>query len=506
MRMNKNIYTRTITGINWNLARVIVLSILKFAASIFLARLILPADFGIIVIATILTGFIGLFSTIGLGSAIIQKKILAENHIRISFTLSIIFGILIYIIIWFLAPFIAIFFKETKLTLILRIISVVVPMNGITTIGKSMLMREIKFKSLFFIDIISFFIGYLLIGIILALTGFKIWSLVFGIIANQFINLILILFITRMPKKLLIKVKESKELLGFGSGISLINIFIFFANNIDNIIIGRFLSSNQVGLYNRAFNLMKLPFTNISEPISNVLFSSFSGLQDDIKNIEKAFLRSINSVALISFPVLISMALLSKYIILGLYGPNWEGSIKVFQILCISGVLKVIYNLIGSVTRATGKVFAEVWRQFVFVAILVGGAVIGIHYGIEGVGIAVLLASIWLYLSMASISIKILKSSWKNYFLSQLYGFYISIILLVLILVMIFAVEKFLPLVPIIYKLLIFVFIIILAYLSCIIFLPKKVKGSIPGWIMENYSGHLPSFIQKFLKKSFNRN
>ena len=504
--MNKNIYTSTIIGINWNLIRVVVLTILRFIASVVLARLIVPADFGIFVIALIVTGFIGLFSTIGLGSSIIQKKLLDERHIRISFTLSIIFGILIYVIIWFLAPFIALFFKETRLVLILRIISVSVPMNSIATTGMSMLQREMKFKSLFFIDATSYFVGYLLIGIILALSGFKVWSLVIGVAAEQFINLVLVLFITKFPKKFLIKIKESKELLRFGSGIGLINIFTFFANNIDNIVIGRFLTSGQVGLYNRAFQLMKLPSIGISEPVSNVLFSSYSGLQDDIKSIEKAFLRSINAVALISFPILISMALLSKYIILGLYGSNWEGAIKVFQILCIAGILKVIYNLTEPVTRATGKVFAEVWRQFVFVVMLAGGVVIGVHYGIEGVGIAVLAASIWLYLSMASISIKILKSSWKNYFLSQLYGFYLSIILLVLILFMVFAVEKLLPLVPIIYKLLIFVFIIILAYLSCIIFLPKKVKGSIPGWIMDNYLGRLPSFIQKFLKKSFNRN
>jgi len=504
--MNKNIYTSTIIGINWNLIRVVVLTILRFIASVVLARLIVPADFGIFVIALVVTGFIGLFSTIGLGSSIIQKKLLDERHIRISFTLSIIFGILIYVIIWFLAPFIAIFFKETRLVLILRIISVIVPMNSTATTGMGMLLREMKFKSLFFIDVVSYFAGCLLIGIILALSGFKVWSLVIGIAAEQFIYLVLILFIAKIPKKFLIKIRELKELLGFGSGIGLINIFTFVANNIDSIVIGRFLSSGQVGLYNRAFQLMKLPFTGVSEPVSNVLFPSYSSLQDDIKNIEKAFLRSINAVALISFPILISMALLSKYIILGLYGSNWEGAIKVFQILCIAGILKVIYNLTGPVARATGKVFAEVWRQFVFVAILVGGVAIGVHYGIEGVGVAVLAASIWLYLSMASISIKILKSSWKNYFLSQLYGFYISIILLVLILIMVFAVEKFLPPVPIIYKLLIFVFIIILAYLSCIILLPKKVKGSIPGWIMDNYSGHLPSFIQKFLKKSFNRN
>ncbi|TET14032.1 MAG: lipopolysaccharide biosynthesis protein [Actinobacteria bacterium] len=503
--MNKNIYNQTVTGINWNLRRVIVLTILKFIASVVLARLILPADFGIIVIATILTGFTGLFSTIGLESALIQKKLLNESHIRISFTLSIIFGILVYITIFFLAPFIAIFFKEPRLVLILRIISVIIPIHGIATIGTGMLIREMKFKSIFLIDITSYFIGYMLIGIILALLGFKVWSLVIGIVSNQFINLLLVLFIVKIHKKFLIKIKESKELLVFGSGISLITIFTFFTNNIDNIVIGRFLSSDQVGIYNRAFNLMKLPFTNISEPISKVLFPFYSDLQYDIKNIEKAFMRSINAVALISFPILISMALLSKYIILGLYGTNWEGAIKVFQILCIAGILKVIYNLIGPVARATGNVFAEVWRQFIFVVILVGGAVIGTRYGIEGVGIAVLLASIWLYLSMASISIKILKSSWKNYFLSQLYGFYISIILFVLILVMVFAVEKFLPWVSIIYKLFIFIFIIIIAYISCILFLPKKVKGDIPGWIIDNYSSYLPSLIKKFLKKYFNR-
>ena len=252
-----NLSSRTIKGIKWNFFNSVSLLIMRFVVGVVLARLIEPKEFGLMALAIIFTGFLQIFSTMGMGSAIIQKKIINDNYIKIAFSISLISGITLCIILFLLAPLVGDFFNEYKLTLIIRVLSFVFILNSITSIGQGLLAKELRFKRLFFIDLSSYFLGYSLISITLALFGFKVWSLVWGTLGSGLIQFVLVLVFVKFPKRIVLKRKQIKELLFFGGGISIANMLTYFSNHIDNLIVGKFLNPASLGLYNRAFGLMR---------------------------------------------------------------------------------------------------------------------------------------------------------------------------------------------------------------------------------------------------------
>jgi len=158
-------------------------------------------------------------------------------------------------------------------------------------------------------------------------------------------------------------------------------------------------------------------------------------VKNDLEQIKNIYLKSIKIIAIISFPILSTIMIGSEWIIIGIYGEKWSGAIKVLQILCIAGFFRVITNSSGAVVKATGKVYQEAWRQLIFAVLLITGALIGYKYGIEGVGVAVVISSIWFYLSMAQLTMKITNISWIEFFKAQIPGAVVLLIISVLSLI-----------------------------------------------------------------------
>jgi O-antigen/teichoic acid export membrane protein len=497
-----NITERTITGINWNIIRVFVLSVLRFSVMVVLARLIEPEYFGLISMATIFMTFIEYFSSIGIGPAIIQNKNLTKTYLSAAAYVSIITSVVAFIIIWFTSPYISIFFKDSRLTNILRVLSTVLVINGFQPVGIGLLMKEFKFKQLFIIDLSAYFFGYAGVSIVLAVLGYKIWGLVMGIIANQLVYLLLILIFSRFSLKPVFKLKEVKELLKFGKYFSIIGGFNYLGCIADSVVIGRYMPALQLGLYNRSSQLTNLPLTNFSETVSNVMFPAYSSVQNDLKKIERGFLSSLNHVTIVTIPLLIYMAVNSRYIMIGLFGPNWGAAAKALTILSVAGIFKSSVVLISPITKSTANVYSEAWRQLVFAVLITAGAIYAVRFGIEGVSLAVLISSVWLYFSMAQIAIRILKSTWKKFILSQLPGLFISIIIICLNIPINILMDNTVFRISYIYRFLIATFLYLIIYFSCIILLPEKIKGQVPKLIVKRYEKHFPIFFRNFLLKN----
>lgn len=489
---------RTIRGVNYNFLNTAGKTILHFIVGIVLARLILPADFGLLGMAYIFIGLANLFSTLGMGSAIVQKSNLNNEHIRIAATLSLLLSLIIYIAFWFFSPLISEFFNEPKVTPIVRVISTLFIFQGLYSISRGLIVRKMDFKSIFIIETIAFAIGQGAISIILAFLDYGVWSLVFGRVITGILLFILFIFKASLPIKPLLKKNEAYELFSFGSGVSLVGILNYAATNVDYLAIGKFLTPLSLGLYTRAYNLMSLPLSQISATISGVLFSAYSEIQDQTEKLRRSYLKAINLIGLTAFPVLAGMIACSYYIIVGLYGKNWEGAIEVFILLSISAFFKVIYQITGAITKATGNVYREVWRQFVYLIILASGVLIGVRFGIEGVGFVVIFASVWLYISLARLVTKIIDSPIKAFFQAQVPGLVVAVIVFLADQATIFLLNTVSPSLNDTIKLIILVIVSLTAILLCYIFLPESIIGEMPKWIYNKYKKYIPF---KFAKK-----
>lgn len=503
--MEQSLADRTINGFNWNFAGQAAGIFFSLTVGVVLARLLFPSDFGLLGMTTIFSGFAAQFASLGIGAALIQRRLLTEYHIRVAYTLSILLGLLMTLSLWSLAYPISLYFSEPRVLWVFRFISITFLINGFSIVSMSLLRRAFKFKVLFYIDFASLIFGYAAISIPMAFFNCGVWSLVAGTISQSAVSCVLLLYFQKPAKSLLLTRNHALDLLTFGTGVSVNGILNYLAANVDYLIIGRYLSANTLGLYTRAYTLMALPLNRFALTFSTVLFPAYSEIQHDSQRLAQAYLRAINAVSLITFPILTAFAIGADYIILGLYGENWAGCIGVFQILCLAGMLKSVCHLAGTITQATGNIFYEVKRQFIYLFLLTVGSLIAVHHGIEAVGIAVIFGSTWLYLSMAQIAIRILAETWTSFFRAQLPGLAIAAIVGAADLLFIFLMDFYLTNVPSLVKLFLFSSTSILSFFLSLVLLPEQIKGDIPKWFAARYSNFVPNPIRGWLLTRLNQ-
>jgi len=339
--------------------------------------------------------------------------------------------------------------------------------------------------------------GYSILGIVLALNNFGVFSLIYATLAKEFISLFTLCFFSKTSFSFKVDVAKMKQIFLYSGGVGLSNVFGYAANNADYVVIGKYLNPTALGLYTRAFTIMTLPLSKISMTIFDVIFSVFSNAKNDLVQIKNIYLKSIKIIAIISFPILSTIMIGSELIINGIYGEKWSGAIKVLQILCIAGFFRVITNTAGAVAKATGKVYEEAWRQLIFAIILIAGALIGYKYGIEGVGVAVVISSLWFYLSMAHLTKRIINVGWNEFIKAQTPGIVVFLIItllnyLTVILLNYLMVEQ-------IYILKLLILFVISSTVSVLLVkkLPSKIIGEEGRNLLAMYFSKIKSFSNK---------
>jgi PST family polysaccharide transporter len=495
--MSKSLTDKTLTGLNWNMLNTYANAVITTVVGIVLARLLTPRDFGLIGMVLIFTGLANLFATLGMGQSVIRIKDLNENHIRVATTLTIITSVAIYIIFYITAPLMAEFFREPKLVAILRVLALLFIIGGITTVSYGQMQKDLDFKGIMIISISSN-CTYGAISATLAILGYGVWSLVYGRVISS--TLASIMTMKRYPVHLkpLLRKQEFKEVAGFGSGLSLSNILFYGTSNIDYLLIGRFINPYALGLYTRAFNSVTQIIEQISGGIYNVLFPAFALVQDEKEKLRKAYLRTVQTVSFILLPILFSAVIAGDYVIKGLYGSKWAGAVNSFKILTLAGILSATLRYSGAVAYATGRIYAEVFRQLIYFLVLGIGAYFLIKFGIEGVAFAVLIARVWMFLALNYLAIQIVESSWKEFLKTFIPGLANSVIMILTNAVLIFVMQNFLPAFPEEIELLIIVVVNLVVYLSLIVFMPASLKGDTSDWLIEKYGRYIPAKIVRF--------
>jgi len=492
---------KTISGIHWRFLTTVTQLLLTFSVGVLLARILPPEDFGLLGMAIIFTGFADLFATVGMGPAIVQRKELDDATIGTATFVSVLTSLALTAFFFFAAPAIAAFFHEPRITLILRVLSVLFLLNGLSAISRALIVRELKFKSLFYQEIVSFLFGYGVLAVFMALHGFGVWSLVAGTFLKTVISCALLLYLSPSPLRLSFDRKKLAGIFGFGAGVSINDILWYTSDNIDYLLISRYFSPTALGFYTRAFDIMKQPVTRFSNVISSVTFPAYSRIQEDRERMGRIYLRGVDIVSIISFPVLTGIALASHYVIVGIYGPNWSGAITVLQILSVAGMLKAVSHLAGAVTHATGNVYSEVRIQGLYVLSLLLLCLWGVRYGIEGVAVAVVLSSLIFYLSMAQCVLKILAISWSSFFKAQRTGAILAIIVGMVDVVCLIVFSRFQAAVPPVAILFGMVVFSLIGLLTGILILPKSVKGDSISWIMLRYRNIFPRPLFNFVMR-----
>ena len=475
--MDQHEKKKIIGSINWNFLNTVLQTLLTFGVGVVLARILEPEDFGLFGLTIIILGLINIIFSPSISRFIVHKENIEKMDIETSLGISILLSLLLYSIIWFISPFVAIFFNNEQLTELIRIYTVSIFFIALSSVLRGILIKNMNFRLLFYSDMVAMLFGYSVCSIIMAINGFGVFSLIYASVLKEALLLITLIGFSKVRFLFRIDSTRIKGIFWYSSGVSLSSIFGYTANNADYIVIGKFLNPTALGLYTRAFTIMTLPLSKISMTIYDVIFSVFSSVKEDIEQIKNIYLKSIKIIALISFPILSFMMISSELIINGLYGEKWNGAVTVLKILCIAGFFRVITNSSGAVAKATGKVYKEAWRQLIFALVLIIGALISYKYGIEGVGVAVVISSVIFYLSMAHLTIQIINITWIEFLKSQFPGIVIVLIISLINLVALNIVDFFFTKEMYLLKLAILMIVSSISFLILIKTLPSKLIG-----------------------------
>jgi len=490
-QQNKNII---IGNVNWNFVNTIFQTVITFAVGVLLARILEPEDFGLFGLTIILLGFLNLLFTASISRFIVHKENLDKQDIETSLGISIYLSILTYLIVWFISPLVADYFNELLLTELIRVYSISIFFISISSIFKGIMIKKMNFRFIFYSDLIAVVFGYSVFGTVLALNNFGVFSLIYASLAKELFSLFTLYVFSKTGMSFKVNPSKVKQIFIYSSGVGLSNIFGYTANNADYVVIGKYLNPTAIGLYTRAFTIMTLPLSKISMTIFDVIFSVFSSVKNDLEQIKNIYLKSIKIIAIISFPILATIMIGSEWIIKGIYGEKWSGAITVLQILCVAGFFRVITNSSGAVIKATGKVYKEAWRQLIFAVLLIAGALIGYKYGIEGVGVAVVISSLWFYLSMAQLTMKITNITCTEFLKAQIPGIVVLLIITVISLITFILLNYLISHEMFILKLSVLVITNLMVSLLLINKLPAKIIGDEGKKLIMLYFNKIKSF------------
>jgi PST family polysaccharide transporter len=322
-----------------------------------LARLLTPADWGVVALANLVFGVVLLFFDVGTTTALIQTPERTDDVADYVFYFNLSLGIFWYIVIWLISPMCGAFFGDDLLPGVLRVMALFLLITPVASVHHTLLTKQLRFKTKFYIEFYSILIGSGT-STILALAGWHVWSLVFGGIATQ---LCLALFAwtsvpwrPRRPSSLY-RSNVARRLARFGSAVSLQACLVWLVNTVDNLLVGRWLKARELGLYELGFRVGTWPATQITITCSNMFFPIFSRIQNDSAALRHAYLRAIHIVSLLTVPFGVGIATTCSLFVPLYLGPQWVASVPVIQFVSVYGTLASIGGLMTPLCNALGR-------------------------------------------------------------------------------------------------------------------------------------------------------
>ncbi|MEX2380774.1 MAG: lipopolysaccharide biosynthesis protein [Opitutales bacterium] len=396
--------------------------VLQVLVLVVLGRLLTPADFGLVGVALVVVGFSHIFCQLGVGPAVVQKAEIDGGLLRVAFTLSVFLGVGFALLIFFLAPAIAAFFSQADpgmqaLSPILQVIALIFPIKGIGIVAEALLQRALRFRLLASIEVISYAVGYGGVGVISAAAGMGAWALVFAHLTQSILKVGITLCFQRHPAWPSLEYNSVKKLSYFGSGFTFARIANYFANQGDNVVVGRWLGADALGYYGRAYQLMAMPAVLIGQVLDKVLFPLMAKVQKQKGQLANAYLKSVSLTSLLVLPTSVALFILAPEVIELLLGSQWLAAVAPFQILAIGMLFRTNDRLNASLARATGAVYSRASLQAIYAGLVIAGAVIGQNWGISGVAMGVLGALVINYAAGTRLSLGLTSVTWGRIFL-----------------------------------------------------------------------------------------
>lgn len=345
----------------------------QFLLQLFLARLLIPKDYGIVALVTIFIAVSNVFIQSGFNIALIQKKKIDNIDLSSTFYISFFIATILYIILWLISPFVSNFYKIPELVMVIRIMSLTLFLGALNSIQNAIIMRELAFKKLFFSSLIAIIVSGSS-GIILAYKGVGIWALIFQQLLNQLLISVILLFILEWKPKLVFSLKRVKKLFSFGGKLLCSALIDTIYKELVNIIVGKIYSPIMLGYYNRGEQFPKVLVNNFNGTIQSVIFPTLASVQQDKMKVKEIMRKGIMISSYIIFPAMVGLMAISEPLIRLVLTEKWLPCVPYLRIFCLSYALWPIHtaNLqaINAIGRSDIFLKLEIIKKFIGISII----------------------------------------------------------------------------------------------------------------------------------------
>lgn len=380
--MQGSLKGKTIHGVIWSLIDNVSSSGVIFFVGIILARLLTPEEYGVMAMVSIFIAISNSIIDSGFSSALIRKVKVKPIEYNTVFYFNLLISLLLYICLFFISPFIALFFREPILCEVMRVIGLILIINALSIIPYTIFVREINFKTQTIISLIAS-VGSGVIGVWMAFSGQGVWSLVGQQLGRQCLNTLFLWFFCHWKPTVSFSMTAFKEMFGFGSKLLLSGLLDTIYKDIYYIVIGRCFSSSILGQYTRAKQFSMVFSTNLTTVVQRVSFPVLSSIQDDSIRLREAYRKVIKSTMLVSFACMLGLAAIAKPLLILLISDKWLPAVYFLQIVCFSNMLYPLHAINLNILKVKGRSDVFLKLEVIKKVLAIFPILVGVYLGIE---------------------------------------------------------------------------------------------------------------------------
>ncbi|MDI1450701.1 MOP flippase family protein [Polyangium sp. 6x1] len=361
---------------------------LGWIRTLVLARILVPEDFGLVGLCTVLLGFLGALSDMGLTAATIQRKELSDGHRDAAFWMSVSMGAVLFLASIVAAPALAAFYGEPRVVSLVLVSALPLLIGPFASTHAALLRRELRFGRVAAIEA-GRNVAASAATLGLAALGVGYWSLVFGPLASHLVGVVAYTLSSPFRPRFRATWTHVRELFSFSAYVAGASAINYLSANMDYMIVGKRLGTAALGTYTFAYETMTFPLTRIASLFAQVMFPAFATIQDKLDEMRETYLKISRAVAIVSFPILAWVAVVAPELVTLLYGPRWLPAVGPLRALSVAGALKAVGTLVGIIFKSRGKPAVELYWNIAWLVGLTAALLIGVRWGAFGVAVSI---------------------------------------------------------------------------------------------------------------------